>query len=547
MDWPFFFTSSTLCSECHRCHLVRRRDSCWWSELQSWRLCLERPCKSISQSRTTPADISSKHLARSNSASCASFAPVIQDYCLADDADCCGTANASNPNATNGLSWHYNYPNYFDDIAGNFVVSQHDKFVNASVTTAELPAGVSTLNCYVDSTERILPVFMWSRSNNTASSCILACRAAGYQYSGTESGDACWCGSDRPSDSLIIDGCWEPCTGEPRQDCGNNWRMNVYYDSLAVPIAAKLPDGVVPYGCFVDSGSRLLPVSLYNNASNSQTMCALGCRSAGYVYSGTENSNECYCGDAAPAAAAVADNTTCNAQCPGLPQQTCGGGPGTWRLNVNEDTTITLPSSSLPPGITALGCYTDEWSRTLPYQAYANSSNTNSLCARACSAESYIYSGTEAGDECWCGDTLPSTLATANSSCNTVCTGSPSAYCGGQFRLSVAQNNDSTSPPNTPLPNGWSSLGCYGDAWTRTLPVMLWSATNNSDTVCLSACQASNYVFAGTEGNECYCGGSAPSSSLVEPNTDCSTPCAADATQICGGYWRLSTYQYTAE
>lgn len=45
-----------------------------------------------------------QHLARPNPSSCAAFAPVIMDFCFADDADCCVSANASNPNATSRLS-----------------------------------------------------------------------------------------------------------------------------------------------------------------------------------------------------------------------------------------------------------------------------------------------------------------------------------------------------------------------------------------------------------------------------------------------------------
>jgi len=301
-----------------------------------------------------------------------------------------------------------------------------------------------------------------------------------------------------------------------------------------------LPSGIVPYGCFIDTGNRVLPVSLYNDASNTQTKCALGCRAANYIYSGTENSNECWCGNAAPIS--VADNSTCNAPCPGLPYQTCGGGSGSWRINVLKDTTLTPTTPSLPPGEVSLGCFTDDWSRTLPHQAYSNASNTNALCITACSSAGFIYSGTEAGNECWCGNTLSATLAATNSSCNSFCPGSPGTYCGGSFRLSVSQNTTVTS-----LPAGWTSLGCFGDAWTRTFPVMLWSAANNSDTACLRACQASGYTFAGTEnGNECYCGGSAPSDSLLAPSTDCGTPCAADGTQICGGQWRLSSFKYAA-
>ena len=164
----------------------------------------------------------------------------------------------------------------------------------------------------------------------------------------------------------------------------------------------------------------------------------------------------------------------------------------------------------------------------------------STLSSSSAASDVYKRQGTEAGNECWCGNTLPTTSATTNSSCNSFCTGSPATYCGGSFRLTVAQNTMTTS-----LPTGWTSLGCYGDAWTRTFPVMLWSASNNSDTACLRACDASGFSFAGTEnGNECYCGTTPPDSSLLQPSTDCNTPCAADGTQTCGGQWRLSTFQF---
>jgi len=274
---------------------------------------------------------------------------------------------------------------------------------------------------------------MYSSSNNTASSCSLACRAAGYQYSGTE-GDECYCGSTAPSESLLTDGCWSRCPGNSLQSCGGTWRINVYFDSLAVPVSAKLPRGV-----------------------------------------------------------------------------------------------------------TSVGCYTDSWSRTLGYGAYANSSNTNALCATVCSSEGFIYSGTES-DECWCGNALSASLATSNTSCNINCPGFSGSTCGGYWALSVSQSTNVAST----LPTGWTSLGCTIDSWNRVFQTQMWAASNNSDTTCLNACHTGGYAYAGTEaGDECWCGHNAPASSLNASATDCNVACAGDATQTCGGQWRLSTFQFT--
>jgi hypothetical protein len=57
-----------------------------------------------------------QNFARTNSAACAPYAPVMQSYCLPDDSACCGSANLSNPNAANGQIWHFQYPNYFEYV-----------------------------------------------------------------------------------------------------------------------------------------------------------------------------------------------------------------------------------------------------------------------------------------------------------------------------------------------------------------------------------------------------------------------------------------------
>jgi hypothetical protein len=210
---------------------------------------------------------------------------------------------------------------------------------------------------------------------------------------------------------------------------------------------------------------------------------------------------------------------------------------------VSKNTNITTPAPGLPAGLTDLGCYQDAPSRTLPFQAYNNASNSQTLCAAACNSAAYAYSGVEHG-ECWCGTTLNSSLALANSTCTERCPGNAAQTCGGSYLLNIAKN---ASVVATPLPAGWSSVGCFTDSYSRTFNTQLWSASNNSDTSCLTACKTRGYAYAGTESSqECYCSATAPASGLAASSADCNYPCPADGTQICGGQWRLSAFKYSA-
>lgn len=123
------------------------------------------------------------------------------------------------------------------------------------------------------------------------------------------------------------------------------------------------------------------------------------------------------------------------------------------------------------------------------------------------------------------------------------CPGTGNQICGAGWILSIQKDNTPTILP-TALPAGWAAVGCYIDNWTRTFPAFMFGNSSDSNTVCTNACQVAGYKYAGTEnGDECWCGGSLPSSSLVASASDCSVPCLADSTQVCGGGFRLSVFQ----
>ncbi|KAG9103600.1 hypothetical protein FRC06_009610 [Ceratobasidium sp. 370] len=96
------------------------------------------------------------------------------------------------------------------------------------------------------------------------------------------------------------------------------------------------------------------------------------------------------------------------------------------------------------------------------------------------------------------------------------------------------------------LPTGWEARGCIIDAQApnRALP-----ESHNDESLtaasCIKACSASGYSLAGTQfGKECWCGKSVnvTGSAGVSTAAGCDMPCAGDASQICGGNYKMNLY-----
>ncbi|CAG2204947.1 unnamed protein product [Mytilus edulis] len=99
-------------------------------------------------------------------------------------------------------------------------------------------------------------------------------------------------------------------------------------------------------GCFVDTlHTRLLPhtyvldIGTINPLDMENNLCFLCCKEQGYKYCGTQNRDECHCGDD-PYQYGPADvrdyyiqDFDCDRECTGDSKQMCGGG---WRLSVYE-------------------------------------------------------------------------------------------------------------------------------------------------------------------------------------------------------------------
>ena len=60
--------------------------------------------------------------------------------------------------------------------------------------------------------------------------------------------------------------------------------------------------------------------------------------------------------------------------------------------------------------------------------------------------------------------------------------------------------------------------------------------------MCMDYCRDRAYTIAGTQnGRECYCGNEI-SPKIKLQDSDCTSPCAGNSEQICGGSWILSIH-----
>lgn len=156
---------------------------------------------------------------------------------------------------------------------------------------------------------------------------------------------------------------------------------------------------------------------------------------------------------------------------------------------------------------------------------------TVELCLNACQAAGYKYAGLEWSEECYCGASLPTTIA-ADGRCDMTCNGNPLEYCGGGLVVGVYSYTGATTTPSTPSNvasyNSWAYGGCYEDsAANRVLPTQMNVAGGGSAMtieLCLDACAAAGFAYAGLEwSQECYCGNTAPPTLVTDGR--CSMVC----------------------
>ncbi|OAP63261.1 hypothetical protein AYL99_02488 [Fonsecaea erecta] len=344
----------------------------------------------------------------------------------------------------------------------------------------------------------------------------------------------------------------------------------------ASPLDPVSQQGIYRYGgCFMENNpGRQLQVNIYSGPNNTNEQCISMCSAAGYIFAGTQYTQECWCGYNRPKT--VVDDANCNFGCTGNVNEICGGnginGAGSF-ISLFGDITRWDGNSTNAPGpyvnpgtlgYNSLGCYTEGTnSRALSVQPNAN--NTVNSCLQAC--QGYLYSGVEYGGQCFCGITLAAGAVNASATdCSMTCNNNQTEYCGGPNRLNMYIYGNGTLPSTPPPSNGGGNGGgnnnppppsgptipatignftyqsCYTEIPGRALGA--FALADNSITLQTCASNCTQYQYFGVEyGRECYCGNTLGSGSAPATDGRCNMACSGNSSFTCGGPNGLTLYQ----
>ncbi|KAF9484627.1 copper radical oxidase [Pholiota conissans] len=346
-----------------------------------------------------------------------------------------------------------------------------------------------SLGCYSDNVNgRALPNQVNTVGSVTIESCTTACFNAGFGVSGAEFSTQCFCGTAVANGGApaAAGDCNMVCQGNSSEFCGGPNRLNVYnYTGTdlvggggggggtggggggggttvagVVPVLSGLPTGWAYNSCWVDNAfGRIFPVGLGGSPTTTVQSCIAQCIAQNFTIAGMEFADECNCGNQLVAGAVIAtDQTTCNMGCAANATQACGG-PN--RLSVYASKPIvalpvpTAQKTNLPGSWTYAGCLREgTTARIFPNQIINIGNNSAIACMNQCAAFGYPASGTEFGQECYCGDITDVAAGNgvfgADSECTTPCPGDPVHICGDGNRLTTYFWNATMNNWHTP-------------------------------------------------------------------------------------------------
>ncbi|KAF7193724.1 WSC domain-containing protein [Pseudocercospora fuligena] len=322
----------------------------------------------------------------------------------------------------------------------------------------------------------------------------------------------------------------------------------------------SLPTNWTYVGCYNESNPRALSGGGFNNATTmTGALCAAYCADKGFIYAGTEYTDECYCGNKLSAPTSLQNDTQCSMSCAGNSTEACGGPNYLTVYFANKDAPKGPSINPGPSNWTSYGCWTDSNTRTLRKATQMPggfSNGTVAGCTSACGAAGYTLAGVEYAGECYCDSYLSNSAAmkVSDDDCNMVCNGNSSEFCGAGNRLNLYASGTyvpSTKPANKapPKPVNWLSLGCYSDnvasrslRYGQQVPGGSQNMTNQN---CINVCLSQGYTIAGTEySGECFCDNDFQGNSGPVTDGRCNMNCYGNDAEICGGPNGLSAYQF---
>ncbi|KAF7342070.1 putative fungistatic metabolite [Mycena venus] len=437
-----------------------------------------------------------------------------------------------------------------------FRLSSYAKQSNVTVAPM-LPSGWNYTGCVSEpNTGRTLTNYSFTDPNMTVDKCVATCNSKGFHIAGAEYSSECYCGdafqatATGGGTSMPDSDCSMQCAGESTQKCGGGNRLSIYSKpQTTTPSGPTLPTGWSYIACTQEpSNGRLLTGYSFTSASLTVESCISTCKSRGFSYAGMEYANECYCGTGYAVPAVKAPETECSMACAGSTSEKCGAG---YRLSVYSSEPASNSNLILPAfwSKTSKCIIEASTGRTLSGNSLVDGGMTVEKCVNLCDSTGFIYAGLEFANECYCDNTISlanggGVPANSANECNMPCAGNSAEICGAGFRITMYTKGNSTSAA---LPAGWSPSMCAVDNPSRVLTGHQSTETALTPASCITKCAGLGFTLSGVEnGNECYCGNILTNNPVGARDSQCSTPCAGDASQNCGGGYRMMIYQKDA-
>lgn len=218
-------------------------------------------------------------------------------------------------------------------LVAGFVLFITPALSTALKSQAVLPPGWARKGCYSDTANpRTLGHLALESSSLSVENCIAQCVAGGYHYAGVEYGQECYCDYSilQSSTQISNTSCSMTCQGSTTETCGGPNAVEIYWSGASDPSApTQLVVGNMVFryeGCWSDPGDpHVLDTRLDAISSVTLETCAVACRKSNYAYFGTENGQECWCGNYLNTASPTPSSAqSCASPCLGDPTELCG-------------------------------------------------------------------------------------------------------------------------------------------------------------------------------------------------------------------------------
>lgn len=334
--------------------------------------------------------------------------------------------------------------------------------------------------------------------------------------------------------------CGSTCAGNSSEICGAGNRLTLYTKSPPkVGSLASSSSSVSRSSSISQTTTTLSAASSSSVASGSLTSSSTSGSSSSTLSSTSSSSNAASSSSSILTSGSVSSSSTpatssssASGSSSGVTSGPIGSSSGSSTSSVSSGLTASGASGSSTSTSTSKLLTSSQTATSGISSVSSVSSSSVSSSQSASSSSTSVVSSTQSSSS------IPSISVSTSSS---VSPSSSSVTSSLSISSSSTKSVSSSATLSIPIPgqtiNSYVYLGCFNETNPRAL-VGTFKADNktNTNAACQQICSDRNYGLAATEsGDTCACGNGLQSYSAPVLQTFCNTPCAGNASEICGG------------